>query len=95
VGIKEGGTDEGGAKGEKLKNLDSDGAVDVLFPVCEPYPTCTSENSIKIIYNVQQKVCQQIWDSGCRHSGDLCIPDPAFSLERFTSPDAGVSFSKI
>eukprot|EP01127_Copromyxa_protea_P013742 TRINITY_DN3716_c0_g1_i1.p1 TRINITY_DN3716_c0_g1~~TRINITY_DN3716_c0_g1_i1.p1 ORF type:complete len:707 (+),score=103.69 TRINITY_DN3716_c0_g1_i1:1460-3580(+) len=66
-------------------DFDSDGNVDIVFPVYVPgQDGIPAENSIRIIYNVQPKICQNIWGSDCRHSGDLCTA-ANFTLDLFNS----------
>ncbi len=56
--------------------------MDLIFPVCDPYPNCTSQNALYIIYNAQKPLCQYIWDSeaNCRSSTNLCVEDSSYTL---------------
>ncbi|CAG8573509.1 7226_t:CDS:10 [Diversispora eburnea] len=55
-------------------DIDGDGAIDMLFPVC---PTNESTCKIHIAYNVQIPLCGSS-DTNCRSSQDLCIADDKF-----------------
>ena len=39
---------------KSTENLDADGSIDVLFPVCYPKPNCTEKNEIHVLYNHQK-----------------------------------------
>lgn len=73
-------------------DFDGDGNIDILFPVCDPYPSCSNENSIKIIFNQQKTVCGSIFQKDCRSSSSLCTSDPNF---RFDSFDTSVSNNNV
>lgn len=63
-------------------DMDGSGTIDFVIPVCKPFPTCSEENSIYIIYNSQLPLCKYLWDKGatCRPSSDLCVSDPHYTL---------------
>lgn len=69
-------------------DFDGDGNIDILFPVCDPYPSCSKENSIKIIFNQQKTVCGSIFEKNCRSSGSLCESDPDFKIEPFDTNES-------
>jgi len=72
-------------------DFNSDGTMDVAFPVCWPSDTCGTENSIRIIYNIQKPMCSSPLDSGgasCRAQDKLCTADPKFSFGHFDAPNA-------
>jgi integrin alpha FG-GAP repeat containing protein 1 len=61
-------------------DVDGDGNVDAVFPVCSPSDTCT-QSSIHIIYNSQKTICTTSKESpGCRSLADLCQSDPNFQM---------------
>jgi len=76
----------------RYMNTDADGTIDILFPVCYPLDTCAEDNYIYVIFNRQsRKLCETIWDTGCRSSADLCSPDPEYMIgASFNSSQSGV-----
>lgn len=68
---------------------DGDGTIDILFPVCYPPGNCSQENSIHVIYNQQERICQSIFDRNCRYDGDLCSHRD-FVFSKFDSPPSAV-----
>ncbi|RHZ82632.1 hypothetical protein Glove_106g45 [Diversispora epigaea] len=55
-------------------DIDGDGAIDMLFPVC---PADGSTCKIHVAYNIQISLCGSS-DTNCRSSQDLCIADDNF-----------------
>lgn len=86
---------------------DRDGTIDVLFPVCEGV-NCAKENSLRIFYNVQLKICQYhrpslfrstshprtLFDSGCRKAAEQCTADARWKFEDFSSEAGRVRRSR-
>lgn len=69
-------------------DVDGDGNLDIVFPVCWPKESCEEENSIHIIYNQQMSLCVGKESSNCRRKDNLCVEDSSY---RFSiSPEAGV-----
>eukprot|EP00475_Leptophrys_vorax_P005129 TRINITY_DN1307_c0_g1_i2.p1 TRINITY_DN1307_c0_g1~~TRINITY_DN1307_c0_g1_i2.p1 ORF type:complete len:655 (-),score=145.73 TRINITY_DN1307_c0_g1_i2:1190-3154(-) len=61
-------------------DVDGDGNLDLVFPVCFPVDSCT-QSEIHIIFNSQQLICQTSKGSdGCRKLSDLCAADPEFQM---------------
>mmetsp|Transcript_302 Transcript_302/g.1064 ORF Transcript_302/g.1064 Transcript_302/m.1064 type:complete len:671 (-) Transcript_302:63-2075(-) len=58
-------------------DMNRDGNMDLVFPVCYPNPTCDDQNEIHIMYNEQIPMCTTIWFSGsnCRKQTDLCTQE--------------------
>lgn len=40
-----------------IADVDGDGHLDLIFAVCHPSPTCATENSLHIMYNIQRRYC--------------------------------------
>lgn len=66
-------------------DVDGDGNIDVLIPVCYPRPDCSVDNYLKIIYNIQKSGCGSVFSKNCRKSSELCSADPNFRLAPFSS----------
>ena len=63
--------------------IDADGNLDVIVPVCDPFPSCSSTNGILIAFNQQMGVCSAFGSSSsvsCRPHSDLCRGDLRFSF---------------
>ena len=57
-------------------DLDADGAIDLIWPVC------TSDScKLVVIYGNPIPVCKTQAANGCRQSQDLCVANPAFKLD--------------
>lgn len=69
--------------------LDSDGNVDVTFPVCLPGKgDCTKRHEIRVLFNIQRRTCTSLFDRvDCRPEDALCTADDNFT---FADP-AGVA----
>jgi integrin alpha FG-GAP repeat containing protein 1 len=61
-----------GAGVPSFDDVDGDGNVDLIFPVCYPPGTCAQERSIHIIFNQQNGMCRKSTSHGCRDPDDLC-----------------------
>lgn len=48
-----------GAGAISFTDFDGDGGVDILFPVCDPPGSCTTENSIHIFFNQKKSICDE------------------------------------
>ncbi|RKO90225.1 hypothetical protein BDK51DRAFT_21778 [Blyttiomyces helicus] len=59
-----------------VSDMDGDGTIDLVFPVCEG-STC----SIHVAYNKQIPLCASASQTGCRDPHDLCVADPAFDFQ--------------
>ncbi|KAL6065865.1 Integrin alpha N-terminal domain-containing protein [Balamuthia mandrillaris] len=64
-----------GAGQPLFADMNGDGTIDIVYPICIPTNTCTTENSLIIVYNEQKPVCRGWWDSDCRPSTELCSAD--------------------
>ena len=76
-------------------DVDGDGNIDVIFPICTSSSSsirslrgdCDIENSIRIIYNVQKTLCSDslftFGESNCRRESELCDGDPSMTLDQF------------
>lgn len=64
-----------GAGQVTFSDLDRDGTMDFVFPVCWPQPSCSEVNSIVAVYNKQQTMCTSITGggTGCMNRADICI----------------------
>jgi len=64
-----------------FSDIDGDGTIDVLFPVCYPAESCAEANEVHVFFNQQKSMCSQ-WNvkSTCRAPDALCQADPSFSL---------------
>ncbi|KAG2373530.1 hypothetical protein C9374_011993 [Naegleria lovaniensis] len=54
-------------------DVDHDGDLDMLYPVCYPIDSCSEVNEIHILYNNQLALCKSIVESNCRSSSNLCL----------------------
>eukprot|EP01114_Cavostelium_apophysatum_P009861 TRINITY_DN2316_c0_g1_i2.p1 TRINITY_DN2316_c0_g1~~TRINITY_DN2316_c0_g1_i2.p1 ORF type:complete len:678 (+),score=117.31 TRINITY_DN2316_c0_g1_i2:215-2248(+) len=76
-----------GAGQVAFADFDRSGTMDLLFPVCQPYPSCSDENSLFIVYNIQKPLCKGLLSKSdsCRPSDDLCTSDPNYKLANMTT----------
>ncbi|QRW26836.1 Cdc73 family RNA polymerase II accessory factor [Rhizoctonia solani] len=100
------------ARGEKLPkgagavsfaDMDRDGTLDIVFPVCKSFSSKTGvglDCSVHIAYNKQIPLCPSAGGipsggskSKCRSPGDLCVADEAFGFKFDQS--AGDAYSVI
>jgi integrin alpha FG-GAP repeat containing protein 1 len=58
-----------------FNRIDSDGAMDMIFPVC------ASECSIHVLYNIQKPYCDTITDKDCKSMTSLCQGDASFTFK--------------
>ncbi|CAO3681171.1 unnamed protein product [Rhizopus microsporus] len=71
-----------GAGPLSFADIDGDGSIDIVFPVCED-----SKCSIHIVYNQQMGLCTKNKEgTGCRKANALCIADSNFKFD-FTKPN--------
>ncbi|KAF0982205.1 hypothetical protein FDP41_012066 [Naegleria fowleri] len=54
-------------------DIDHDGDLDMLYPVCYPLDSCSETNEIHILYNNQLALCKSIIETNCRPSSNLCM----------------------
>mmetsp|Transcript_30481 Transcript_30481/g.85328 ORF Transcript_30481/g.85328 Transcript_30481/m.85328 type:complete len:466 (-) Transcript_30481:1839-3236(-) len=75
-------------------DLDGEGSIDAVFPVCRSSPEalltdradCALENSIRVVYNTQKTLCASTYTSDdCRDQYELCASDPSYTLGDFAS----------
>ncbi|OBZ83458.1 T-cell immunomodulatory protein [Choanephora cucurbitarum] len=63
-----------------FSDIDGDGSIDIVFPVCE-----AKDCSIHVAYNQQMGLCNQQQkedgSSRCRKARDLCVADPDFKFD--------------
>jgi hypothetical protein len=57
-----------------VADFNGDGTLDLLIPICYPAPTCTTENSLRIVLNIQKPLCSLFGkkSSSCRAATALC-----------------------
>ncbi|KAI7897751.1 uncharacterized protein BX663DRAFT_481196 [Cokeromyces recurvatus] len=63
-------------------DIDGDGSIDIVFPVCKN-DICT----IHVVYNQQIGLCQNQNDKLCRKAQNLCVADHNFKFD-FTRPNS-------
>ncbi|KAF0336923.1 integrin alpha N-terminal domain-containing protein [Gigaspora margarita] len=71
-------------------DMDGDGTIDMVYPVCSG-GTC----KIHIAYNKQIPLCTSSGGSVCRHSSNLCLADGNFSINIQTSSSETYSIIDI
>ncbi|KAI8881111.1 hypothetical protein K501DRAFT_223676 [Backusella circina FSU 941] len=66
-------------------DIDGDGSIDIVFPVCK-----NSVCSIHVVYNQQMGLCSKTEETSdqtsCRKARDLCVADPDFQFD-FKAPN--------
>ncbi|KAJ5068550.1 t-cell immunomodulatory protein [Anaeramoeba ignava] len=70
-----------GAGQVSFADFNSDGAIDMIFPVCYPAKTCSEKNEIHIVFNKQMKICGDENSDSCRKSSKLCSADDSFIFD--------------
>ncbi|KAK9767766.1 hypothetical protein K7432_002149 [Basidiobolus ranarum] len=75
------GTLPDGAGPVSFADMDGDGTMDMIFPVCPNGADCT----IHIVYNQQKPLCNKSNQSNCRKVGELCQSDANFKFDLDTS----------
>ncbi|KAL0078748.1 hypothetical protein F4703DRAFT_1876957 [Phycomyces blakesleeanus] len=73
-----------GAGALSFADMDGDGSIDIVFPVCHG-STC----KIHVVYNKQMGLCSTNQDSNssCRKAQNLCVADPGFTFD-FDNPQS-------
>ncbi|KAJ1990529.1 hypothetical protein H4R33_001672 [Dimargaris cristalligena] len=61
-------------------DMDGDGAVDMVFPTCDPGDK-SGACQIHIVYNQQTPPCGPNQATSCHRVTDLCIADPQFKFD--------------
>lgn len=72
-----------GAGPISFADIDGDGAIDIVFPVC-----AKNVCSIHVVYNQQMGLCRKSQENltTCRKAQNLCVADPDFKFD-FTKPN--------
>ncbi|KAJ3042449.1 hypothetical protein HDV00_007219 [Rhizophlyctis rosea] len=67
-----------GAGQVTLADMDGDGNIDLVFPVCKG-----SDCAIHVVHNRQMPLCEtgDVEKKGCRNPHDLCVADPEFEFD--------------
>jgi integrin alpha FG-GAP repeat containing protein 1 len=77
-----------GAGQVSFGDIDGDGNLDLVFPVCFPSITCALQNSIHVVYNIQKTICPTSQKGeNCRDILGLCSADPNFRMGSKSSDD--------
>ncbi|ORX98916.1 integrin alpha N-terminal domain-containing protein [Basidiobolus meristosporus CBS 931.73] len=66
-----------GAGPVSFADMDGDGTMDMVFPVCPNNDAC----EIHIVYNQQMPLCAKSNQGNCRKVGELCQPDVNFKFD--------------
>ncbi|CAE6446827.1 unnamed protein product [Rhizoctonia solani] len=92
-----------GAGAVSFADMDRDGTLDMIFPVCKSFSSKTGvglDCSIHIVYNKQIPLCPSAGGissgggkSKCRSPGNLCVADDAFGFD--FGENAGDAYSII
>jgi len=74
-------------------DVDGDGTMDIVVPVCFPEPNCNETNSIEILFNVQVPMCTGVFagSGACRSAQDLCTADAQYAIENGNSSAGSAS----
>ena len=77
-----------GAAQISVGDVDGDGTMDILVPVCRPAATCADANELHVIFNAQIPMCSSTLSpgSGCRRQQSLCTADPGFIIGNVSQP---------
>jgi len=74
-----------GAGAPVFADVDADGTLDLIFPVCLPGGAagCAGTSEIHVVYNQQQKMCKSLISPGrdCRRQQNLCVADDNFKFD--------------
>ncbi|KAG0188719.1 hypothetical protein DFQ28_004447 [Apophysomyces sp. BC1034] len=69
-----------GAGAISFADIDGDGSLDMIFPVCDQHKC-----QIHVAYNQQMKLCsdseENVDGRACRKARDLCVADPDFKFD--------------
>jgi len=72
-------------------DFDRNAAIDMLFPVCYPAPSCSEKAEIWIAYNTQIEVCKSLTGgSGCLSASEMCKADPNFMFDLSNSSSSSL-----
>ncbi|CAG8492968.1 10051_t:CDS:10 [Paraglomus occultum] len=80
--LKEDGNFPEGTGQISFADLDGDGTIDMIFPVCSK-----SSCEIHTAYNRQIPLCTNKKDTNCRQAAQLCTADPKFTFDLRQSSD--------
>jgi len=75
-------------------DVDADGTLDMVFPVCLPAGgDCSEKSEIHVLYNIQKPMCASMINPGrnCRGQQNLCTADASFYFE---FPDKEGTFTR-
>ena len=62
-----------------LGDFNADGSLDLIYAVCNPPETCSSENSIRVLLNSQRPFCTQSGQkNNCKSLADIMEADKEF-----------------
>lgn len=75
-------TDTIGAQQVSFVDVDGDGNIDMVIPFCDPLPSCSRRNTIRIVFNVQMGMCGHETSTlkRCRKSDNLCVGDTEYAF---------------
>ncbi len=74
----------------RIDRIDGDGTNDVVFSVCDK-DSC----QIRVLYNVQDPLCDSHPEVSCRKVKNLCEGDDAFSFQYTEEVALSFVFSEI
>eukprot|EP00727_Mastigamoeba_balamuthi_P001957 m51a1_g11759 hypothetical protein (1610) ;mRNA; r:212279-222322 len=75
-----------GATQVSFSDIDRDGAIDIVVPVCLPSNTCANRSALYVLFNMQKGVCG-LRGKNCRSSSSMCTADSSFFFS-LTDPSA-------
>ncbi len=79
-----------GAGGVVLVDVDADGALDLVFPVCLPGGAagCGQKSELHVVYNQQKPMCSSPFATGgnCRRQQHQCTRDDEFKFDDPSGP---------
>lgn len=61
-----------------LGDLNGDGAMDVIYAVCDPPGDCSLENSIHVLFNSQRPFCERPNQKNCKTLSEIMDTDSKF-----------------
>jgi integrin alpha FG-GAP repeat containing protein 1 len=65
-------------------DINGDGSIDMMYPVCDPEPTCEHVHGWHVISSIQKPWCDSVIAENCRPIRHLCIADPHIQFEERT-----------